>query len=188
MDVYDFDETVYFGDSEFHFIEYVFAKYPKMMKKYSRRYKFYRFLQKKLKLVSRDYARQKIFSFLKVLPDVDGELEQFWAEHELNLKKWYLAVTREDDVILPATPEFILKPITDKLGVKLIGTRLDKKTGKLDGTYNFGAEKVRRFKEIYGDIRPEKFYSDSYSDEPVAKIAEEAFMVFGEEITPWVFR
>lgn len=187
MNVYDFDETVYFGDSEFHFIEYVFAKYPRM-KKYSRKYKFYRFLQKKLKLVSRDYARQKIFSFLKKISDIDGELAAFWAEHETNLKKWYLAQKREDDVILSATPEFILKPITDKLGVKLIGTKLDKKTGKLDGTYNFGEEKVRRFKETYGDIRPEKFYSDSYSDQPVAQIAEEAFMVFGEEITPWAFR
>ena len=112
MIVYDFDETVYFGDSEFHFIEYVFAKYPKM-KKYSRRYKFYRFLQKKLKLVSRDYARQKIFSFLKEIPDIDGELEVFWAKHEKNLKKWYLAQKRADDVILSATPEFILKPITE---------------------------------------------------------------------------
>lgn len=43
MNAYDFDETVYYGDSEFHFIEYIFAKYPSM-KKYARRYKFYRFL------------------------------------------------------------------------------------------------------------------------------------------------
>lgn len=47
MNTYDFDETIYYGDSEFHFIEYIFKKYPLEMKKYARRYKFYRFLQKK---------------------------------------------------------------------------------------------------------------------------------------------
>lgn len=186
MNAYDFDETVYYGNSEFHFIEYIFAKYPSM-KKYARRYKFYRFLQKKLKLISRDAARVKIFSFLKVLDNVDKELEEFWATHEKNLKKWYLDVKLSDDVIVSATPGFILEPIAGKLGVKLIATRMDKKTGELSGTYNYGEEKVRRFKEIYGDVRPEKFYSDSYSDEPMAKLAGEAFIVSGDEITPWNF-
>ena len=50
MNAYDFDETIYYGDSEFHFIEYIFKKYPLEMKKYARRYKFYRFLQKSLNL------------------------------------------------------------------------------------------------------------------------------------------
>ncbi len=186
MNAYDFDETIYYGDSEFHFIEYVFAKYPEM-KKYERRYKFYRFLQKKLKLVSRDYARVKIFGFLKALTDVDKELEEFWATHEKNVKRWYLNVKRDDDVIVSATPEFILLPITKKLGVKLIGTRMDKKTGALTGTYNYNEEKVRRFKEVFGDEQPEKFYSDSYADEPMARIAKEAFMVKGDEISAWNF-
>lgn len=187
MNAYDFDETVYYGDSEFHFIEYIFAKYPSM-KKYARRYKFYRFLQKKLKLISRDAARVKIFAFLKVLDNVDKELSEFWAIHEKNLKKWYLDVKTAGDVIVSATPGFILEPIAEKLGVKLIATRMDKKTGELSGTYNYGDEKVRRFKEIYGDVRPEKFYSDSYSDEPMAKLAAEAFMVSDDDIEPWNFR
>ncbi len=33
MNAYDFDETIYYGDSEFHFIEYIFKKYPLEMKK-----------------------------------------------------------------------------------------------------------------------------------------------------------
>ena len=159
MNAYDFDETVYYGDSEFHFIEYIFAKYPSM-KKYARRY----------------------------LDNVDKELAEFWVTHEKNLKKWYLDVKTTGDVIVSATPGFILEPIAEKLGVKLIATRMDKKTGELSGTYNYGDEKVRRFKEIYGDVRPEKFYSDSYSDEPMAKLAAEAFMVSGDDIEPWNFR
>lgn len=116
MNAYDFDETIYYGDSEFHFIEYIFKKYPLEMKKYARRYKFYRFLQKKLKLISRDKARVKIFTFLKVLRDVDKDLEEFRASHTKNIKKWYYDVKRPDDVIISATPSFILEPIAKTLG------------------------------------------------------------------------
>lgn len=186
MNTYDFDETIYSGDSEFGFIEYVFAKY-KSLKKYERRYRFYRFLQKKLGVISRDRARIKTFSFLKALPNVDKELDEFWALHAKNLKKWYLSVRREDDIIISATPAFILEPIAKKLGVQLIATEMNKKTGELYGTYNYGKEKVRRFKEVYGNVQPEKFYSDSFSDEPMALLAKEAFMVFGEEIRAWEF-
>lgn len=185
MNTYDFDETIYYGDSEFHFIEYIFKKYPLEMKKYARRYKFYRFLQKKLKLISRDKARVKIFTFLKVLRDVDKDLEEFWASHTKNIKKWYYDVKRPDDVIISATPSFILEPIAQTLGNSLIGTLMNKKTGELTGTYNFGEEKVRRFKEIYGDVIPEKFYSDSLSDSPMANYANEAFLVTGDEFSPW---
>ena len=62
---------------------------------------------------------------------------------------------------------------------------MNKKTGELTGTYNFGEEKVRRFKEIYGDVIPEKFYSDSLSDSPMANYANEAFLVTDDEFSPW---
>ena len=33
----------------------------------------------------------------------------------------------------------------------------------------------------------EEFYSDSYSDTPLAEIAEKAYIVTGEELTDWKF-
>ncbi|MBQ5641996.1 MAG: hypothetical protein IIV05_09365, partial [Ruminococcus sp.] len=50
-----------------------------------------------------------------------------------------------------------------------------------------GAEKVRRFREQFGDAVTDAFYSDSHSDDPMAKIAQKAFMVKGEECKPWEF-
>ena len=36
-------------------------------------------------------------------------------------------------------------------------------------------------------ITIDEFYSDSKSDEPLAKIAKSAFLVDGDIISPWVF-
>ena len=46
---------------------------------------------------------------------------------------------------------------------------------------------MRRFREVFGQSSIDKFYSDSYSDTPMAEIANKAFMVKKDEITPWDF-
>ena len=80
----------------------------------------------------------------------------------------------------------MLKPICEKLGIKhLIASRVDPKTGKYSGENCHGKEKVRRFYEIFGKTEVDEFYSDSHSDEPMAKIAKKAFLVKGEAVSPW---
>ncbi|MBQ7745742.1 MAG: polysaccharide biosynthesis protein GtrA, partial [Ruminococcus sp.] len=63
-----------------------------------------------------------------------------------------------------------------------------KYTGIYDGVNCHGKEKVRRFYEVFPDRKIEEFYSDSYSDSPLAEIADKAFMVDGEKVTKWVFK
>lgn len=46
-------------------------------------------------------------------------------------------------------------------------------------------EKVRRFREIFGDARIDSFYSDSDHDAPLARLAERAFMVKNGQISEW---
>ena len=50
MNTYDFDETIYYGDSEFHFIEYIFKKYPLEMKNMRADISFTDFCKKSLNL------------------------------------------------------------------------------------------------------------------------------------------
>ena len=64
---------------------------------------------------------------------------------------------------------------------------MDSRTGKYTGINCHGKEKVRRFREEYPDAVIDSFYSDSYSDTPLAEEAKEAFIVKGEELLPWVF-
>lgn len=54
--------------------------------------------------------KEKLFAFLKDIPDIDGEVERFWAEHRDGIGEWYLRQKRGDDVIISASPEFLLEP------------------------------------------------------------------------------
>ena len=69
--------------------------------------------------------------------------------------------------------------------MRLLASRVDKHTGKTDGENCHGAEKVRRLRETYPDVEIAAFYSDSRSDSPLAELAEHAYLVHGQERTPW---
>ena len=103
-----------------------------------------------------------------------------------NIKRWYLENHRPDDVVISASPEFLLRPVCKRLKIPvLMASVVDKKTGLYSGENCWGEEKVRRFYERFEDGKIDSFYSDSYSDAPLAEIAEKAFIVSGEKITPW---
>ena len=96
---------------------------------------------------------------------------------------------KSDDVIISASPEFLLEPIIKKLDIStLIASRVDKHTGLYDGINCHGKEKVRRFYEVFPDGKIDEFYSDSYSDTPLAEIADKAYIVKGEELSEWIFK
>ena len=59
------------------------------------------------------------------------------------------------------------------------------KTGKYSGLNCHGEEKVRRYREVYGDAPIDSFYSDSRSDAPLAGLAAHAYLVHGDERNPW---
>ena len=89
------------------------------------------------------------------------------------------------DVIISASPEFLLNPICNQLGVSMLATRVDNKTGLFNGENCHGEEKVRRFYEAYPNGEVDEFYSDLYCDTPLARIAQKAYIVKGEKLTPW---
>ena len=114
-------------------------------------------------------------------------MKDFWEENRHRLAKWYLRQKRSNDVIISASPEFLLRPICDELGVRLIGTRMDKHSGKISGENCHDKEKVRRFYEEFPGACTEEFYSDSLSDTPMAEIAQRAYIVRKEKLSPWPF-
>ena len=66
-----------------------------------------------------------------------------------------------------------------------IASRVDWQTGKYTGKNCYGTEKVERFKELYGDIQIDNFYSDSKSDLPLAQVASNSFLVEKNIIKIW---
>ena len=123
---------------------------------------------------------------MRGVPDIGARVAAFWAAHRRKIKPWYLDARRPDDVVISASPEFLLAPMCRELGIgTLMASRVDAHTGAYDGENCHGAEKVRRFYEAYPANSVEKFYSDALSDAPMAEIAGEAFVVQGDARIPW---
>ena len=102
------------------------------------------------------------------------------------IKSFYLKQKNYDDVIISASPTFLLEPICRRLNITyLIASKVDKHTGKYTGINCYGSEKVRRFKEIFPNQSIDNFYSDSLSDAPIAKLAKHAFLVSKKHIKNW---
>ena len=65
---------------------------------------------------------------------------------------------------------------------------MDINTYKINGIDCAGIEKVLRFKKEYPDGVIDEFYSDSYSDMPLAELAKKAYMVDKQgKIYDWNF-
>ena len=136
-----------------------------------------------LGLADKTRVKQRFYRYLRHVPDVREEVERFWLTHDKNLKDWYFAQKREDDLIISASPEFLLEPLMNRLGLALIASRVVPETGVYEGLNCHGEEKVRRMREAEPETQIDGFYSDSKSDTPLAKLARNAFMVTGDEIT-----
>ena len=121
------------------------------------------------------------------MPSLEGAVADFWDKNISKIKKFYLQTQRPDDLIISASPRFILAEICKRLDIThLLCTETDPKTASIIGENCYGEEKVKRFDEAgYKRDELEGFYSDSTSDVPLAYIAKEAFIVAGETLTPW---
>ena len=92
----------------------------------------------------------------------------------------------DSDVVISASPRFILEPICEELKVHLICSDVNVNTGKYNGLNCHGEEKVNRFYKEYKDATIDKFYSDLKIDLPLASLAKEAFLVKkGGKIIKW---
>ena len=187
MNVFDFDKTIYNGDSTADFCLWLIKRYPSVSLDFISNLGVV--LRYKRGKISKTEMKENLYKCLRRVPDMDAELALFWDKHMKNIEKWYLDIKREDDVIISASPEFLLTECCKRLGIKhLMASRVDSRTGKYDGLNCYGAEKPKRFDEYFGASEREKietFYSDSYSDAPLAVIAKNAYLIKGHKPTTW---
>ena len=175
MNVFDFDGTIYKGDSTFDFCCYCFKKHPSLVRFLP--LQAWAFVRYGVKAIDKTQMKEMFYRFLGSV-DAQAMLEDFWAAHKKNIFPWYPARQQADDVVISASPEFLLEPICRELGIKtLMASRVDPKTGKYTGVNCHGAEKVRRLEEQMGVTHIDQFYSDSQSDMPLARIADQAYLV-----------
>ena len=185
MNVYDFDQTIFFPDSSYCFVMYCLRHYTRAVSR-ALPGTAWAGLRRLLNRTNTRELKENVFSFLRRIDNIDQVVDEFWAENSDKIATWYLEQRREDDLIISASPEFLLRPIADKLGVKLIATRMDSHTGKIIGDNCHDTEKVCRVLKGYPGQTPDAFYSDSLSDSPMAWFSRNAFLVINEnERVPW---
>ena len=184
MNIYDFDGTVYKGDSTVDLYKFLIKRHPLIL----RRIPVFAFktLGHKAGKCSTTEWKTCFFGFLKDIDDIESEIKLFWKKNMKNIYRWYMDQRKSDDVIISASPEFLLKQPCKALGAgTLIASKVDMKTGRFDGLNCKGEEKVKRFRALFPDEKADSFYSDSLSDLPMAKISERAYLIKNGEIIDW---
>ena len=184
VNVYDFDGTIYNGDSSVDIYFFLLKRYPKLIAYFPKQ--ILGMVRYKLHLSSKEEMKEMYFSFLKGVQTDKTFVDDFWKQNQNKIKEWYLNQKSKDDVIISASPEFLLKPICDILGIdNLIATKVELSSGKFLSKNCQGVEKVVRFKESFSEAEIEAFYSDSKSDIYMAKLATKAFRVKKNSIMDW---
>ena len=183
MNVYDFDKTIYNGDSTRDFYFFCLKRHKKIMKFLPAQ--GIHFLRYALGLIDKTAFKEKFYVFLTGIKDIDTEVKLFWQTHESNMKTWFPDWRKNDDVLISASPEFLLEPIAQKMHFTLIASRVDKHTGKTTGKNCWGKEKVARFNGKFQGKTIETFFSDSFSDRPLAYKAQMAYFIKGNKVLHW---
>lgn len=186
MNVYDFDKTIYDGDCTLNYYFYCLKKYPKILLCLPRQ--VCAAIKYKLGKLTKTEFKEEFYCFFYEVKDISSTVEKFWDIEEKKIKKWYLECKQKDDVIISASPDFLIQEACRRLEVTaIIASKVNCETGKYQGINCYGEEKVKRFYAIYPE-RTDKidcFYSDSYSDLPMARIAEKAFLVKKNKVEVW---
>ena len=184
MNAYDFDGTIYRGDSSVDFFIFCLSRYPWLALFLP--YQIAMILAYKLHLCSKEQEKSAFFSFLRLVPDVPSALTAFWKKNQDKIESWYLARKQTNDVVISASPEFLLVPICQQMNIdRLIASKVNSRTGSFESKNCKGEEKVRRFKKLFAHATINSFYSDSESDRPMAQLAEKAFQLEKGNLKEW---
>ena len=185
MNVYDFDGTIYDGDSGKDLVKYALKKYPFLVIKCLKKSKA---LNKACSqgLVSFEQVKEELFSFIFKINNYPKFLNEFVDSHMNKIKALYKSRHDENDVIVSASCDIWIDLFAKRLGVKnVIATRLDV-SGKIIGINCKGMEKVRRLNESLPNIPIIEAYSDEKSDEYLLRMAQKGYVVEGNRIIPYV--
>ncbi len=179
MKVFDFDNTIYKGESTFDFAIYV-MKRKKSLLRYIPRIVWILLLYKICKMNIEEFTERleknsKLFLENEEL--ITSLVPEFWLD---NIEKLYpnmLKKIQKEDIIITTSPKFLIDGVRDLLNTeKILTTELDLKSGKIK-YLNFQENKVKSFEKKYKGEKIEALYTDSYNDTPLMEIAKSVYIV-----------
>ncbi len=185
MNVYDFDNTIYDGESAIDFFFYLLRKTPSLIKYIPKvtecliRYKLHRIT---LQMVTEKYEKA-VEEALGSFDNIQEDICRFWDRNIHKIKPMFTEKFKDGDLILTASPEITIREVCKRLNIKnYIGSKVDFETGKIHFIC-YRENKVSAFREMYPDTQIENFYTDSLNDKPLIDIANHAYLVRKNKIT-----
>lgn len=180
MNTYDFDKTILKGNSLFRFCTFCTLRLPYMLIVIPEL--LLTLALRKLRIIKKETFLKMMEVFVLFVPSKQKFVKRFWDKNMKHIKQWYLNVRRDDDVIISASPSYLIEEICSRLGVKCI-TSVSEQHCLVKQKHCYGEEKVVRFQKEFPNVVPETFYSDSMSDEPMMRFAQMGYLVKGNKIT-----
>lgn len=185
MNVYDFDNTIYHGESAIAIYWFFLKKMPKIVVYFPVvmsalvKYKLGLLTVEEMLDTYAPYIEQNL---KKVEDTLSDDIAKFWDEHMHRIKPFYKEKQEVNDVIITGSPEIFVKEACKRINIKhYIGTTIDMDTGKITRLC-YHHNKVDAFREQFGDAQIENFYTDSNYDSPLIELSKNAFLVKGNKI------
>lgn len=184
MHVYDFDNTIYDGESVFDFFLFCIEKKPSYLKYLPLMLrKLLRYKRCKMSIEELTESAERVaYQMFQKADCLEEWVAEFWDRREHRIKSFYRAQQREDDLVITASPGFLMGEIFRRIGVRnFICSEIDPQTGKLEFLC-YHQNKAKVFSKRFQNAKVEEFYTDSRNDQPMIDLAEEAFLVRGKKI------
>lgn len=179
MKVFDFDNTLYSGESAVDLFFFMIKENPRLMRFIPTI--IFNTVKYKLCLVEKDRMEATINRLMKTMIRSREQLlrtsEEFWKLSRSRLNPAILRHIAPEDVIITASPRFLIEGIGDSLPTRNIVCSEVDLDRKCVTWFNFGENKVRRYKELYGGRPVSCFFTDSYNDRAMMAVSRKVFLV-----------
>ena len=179
MQVFDFDNTIYHGESTFDFAMFIIKRKKSLLKcapgitllliKYKRCKMNALEFQTELEKFTGPFLQNKEF--------IKKSVQDFWQKNRKKLDQNIIKKIKKNDVILTCSPSFLIKEIENDLNTKnIVATEIDIDEGKIH-FLNFGKNKVKIFQEKFPKKKIQTVYTDSYNDKEKMDEAKKVYNV-----------
>ncbi len=180
MNVYDFDGTIYNGESNRDLILFTFKSHPFLVL-FSLTKALVLYIKYKFKKVPFERVKETMLSFIFKIDNYDKLIDSFVEKNIKKIKSFYLDNKKDNDVLLSASYDLWINKFAKKLGIKNVISTNVNNNGKIIGKNCKGKEKVKRFKE-FSNKSINCAYGDRESDKYILNEAKEAYMVRGNKL------
>lgn len=179
MKVFDFDNTLYDGESLVDFFEFLcdkkdeLRKYKKLVKIML---KLYEMNMLPTSLIKKELNKHKNDVSFNT-NNIDKYVNEFWDKNKHKLNKDLIKLINKDDLIITASLDVLLNPIRKELKTKHIISSIANIEKKDIDFICYKENKVLKYKELYKEELIDVLYTDSYADKPLMDISKKVILI-----------